>query len=127
MNPHTILVADEDTDTRIILRALLERHGYNVLEGTNAKHACEVLQQQAVSLVVLNHPMNVTDEVTLAAWLRARPQTHSLPIINRTSRVLPYCVEEAYQQGVTVTLAKPIDVHRILQLVEGLTAGAVTL
>jgi hypothetical protein len=41
-----------------------------------------------------------------------------------TSRPVPVFVEEALQQGVTVTLAKPIDVQRILQLVEELSSGA---
>jgi CheY-like chemotaxis protein len=124
VNPHTILVADEDIDTRIILRALLERHGYRVLEAANARRACEVAQEP-VSVVVLNHPMNVSETLTLAAWLRAQPQTRNVPIINLTSRPVPYFVEDAYQQGVTVTLPKPIDVQRMLQLVEELAAAAV--
>lgn len=123
MNPRTILVADEDIDTRIILRALLERHGYSILEAANGKHACEVAREP-ISLVVLNHPMNVTEDVTLAAWLRAQPHTHNIPIINLTSRPVPVFVEEASQQGVTVTLPKPIDVQRMLRLVDELTSGA---
>jgi CheY-like chemotaxis protein len=125
VNPHTILVADEDVDTRIILRALLERHGYRVLEAANARRACEIAEQQ-VSVVVLNHPMSVSENVTLTGWLRSQPQTHNVPIINLTSRPVPHFVEDAYQQGVTVTLPKPIDVQRILQLVEELAAATVT-
>jgi CheY-like chemotaxis protein len=125
MNPHTILVADEDIDTRIILRALLERHGYRVLEAANGRHACEMAEEQ-VSVVVLNHPMSVSESVSLAGWLRAQPHTHNVPIINLTSRPVPYFVEDANQLGVTVTLAKPIDVQRMLQLVEELSSATVT-
>lgn len=124
MNPHTILVADEDTDTRIILRALLERHGYRVLEAANGRRACEIAQEQ-VSVVVLNHPMSVSESVTLAGWLRAQPETHNVPIINLTSRPVPYFVEDAYQQGVTVTMPKPIDVQRMLQVVDELASATV--
>ena len=124
MTPHTILVADEDIDTRIILRALLERHGYIVLEAANAKDACQQVEH-AVSVVVLNHPMNVAPEVSLATWLRSQPHTHSVPIINLTSRPVPLFIEEALQQGVTVTLAKPIDVQRMLHLVDELCTSAV--
>lgn len=121
MSPHTILVADEDIDTRIILRALLERHGYKVIEAATALQACDVSHEGA-SVVILNHPMNVSPDVSLAAWLRAQPHTCVVPIINLTSRPVPIYVEDALRHGVTVTLAKPIDVHRILQLVEELSA-----
>jgi CheY-like chemotaxis protein len=120
LNLHTILVADEDLDTRIILRALLERHGYQVVEAATALQACEVSRQR-LSVVILNHPMNVAENVSLAAWLRAQPHTRLVPIINLTSRPVPLFVEDALRHGVTVTLAKPIDVHRVLQLVEELS------
>ena len=44
MVPQNILVADEDLDTRIILRALLERQGYRVIEANNATAAIAAFQ-----------------------------------------------------------------------------------
>lgn len=121
MISRTILVVDEDTDTRIILRALLERHDYTVIDAANAQQAITAARQ-ALCLIVLNHPMSVTPTLSLAQWLRAEPHTHSLPIINLTSRAVPALIEEAARHGVTLTLAKPIDVQQMLQVVNELTA-----
>jgi CheY-like chemotaxis protein len=121
MSPQTILVADEDLDTRIILRALLERQGYTVVEAGNAKAALVALQGP-VSLVILNHPMSLSEDMSLARWLRSQPHTRDMPIINLTSRAVPLLIDEASKQGVNVTLTKPLDVRRVLRLVEELTS-----
>ena len=120
----TILVADEDVDTRIILRALLERHGYAVVEAATAEEAVRACDQD-LCLIILNHPISLNENVTLASWLRTEAKTQPVPIINLTSRAIPLFIEEASQLGVKVTLAKPIDVHRMLQLVEELTGPLV--
>jgi CheY-like chemotaxis protein len=119
MSPHNILVADEDIDTRIILRTLLERQGYEVVEAGSAA-AAMAEAQAAVSLVIMNYPMMVTPELTLAGWLRSQPHTRDVPIINLTSRAVPLLMDEAARQGVNVTLTKPLEVKRILNVVQEL-------
>ncbi len=125
MAPRNILVADEDIDTRIILRALLERNGYPVIEAANAEQAMAAVEK-GIALVIMNHPMTATPEVTLAAWLRAQPQTREVPIINLTSRAVPSFAEDAARHGVTVSMVKPLDVRTMLDLVVQLTAPLLT-
>ena len=67
MTPRKILVADEDLDTRIILRTLLARDGYAVIEAASARAATEAAQQFPFSLIILNYPMRVGDGLTLPA------------------------------------------------------------
>jgi sigma-B regulation protein RsbU (phosphoserine phosphatase) len=121
MSPACILVADEDLDTRIILRTLLDRHGYAVIEAASAHAAMEVVQQTPVALVIMNYPMRVAEGLTLPAWFRQQPATRSVPIINLTSRAIPLLLEQAARDGVTISLAKPLDTQRLLQLVHELS------
>ena len=125
MAPRTILVADEDIDTRIILRALLERHGYTIVEAATPQDAMTAAAQQELSLVIMNHPIPVDAGTTLARWLREQPPTRDVPIINLTSRTVPHFAEDAARQGVNVTLAKPLDVQRFLLLVHQLAGDLV--
>ena len=120
MSPAPILVADEDMDTRIILRTLLARHGYTIIEAATGRAAMEAATQQPLSLVILNYPMRVSDAVTLSAWLRQQSATSSVPIINLMSRAVPLLMEEAAREGVTVTLPKPRDMYHLLELVREL-------
>ena len=125
MAPRHILVTDEDPDTRIILRALLERHGYSVIEAANAQQAMSLVSDN-LNLVIMNHPMMATPQITLARWFRAQNETRDVPIINLTSRAVPNYREDAAKQGVTVSLVKPLDVHAILHLVRELTEAVAT-
>ncbi|HEY0672423.1 MAG TPA: response regulator [Longimicrobiales bacterium] len=124
MSTRCILVADEDQDTRIILRTLLERDGYTVIEAPTARAAMEAVDQP-VSLVILNYPMRIDESHTLCSWLRRQPATREVPIINLTSRAVPLLMEEAARDGANVTMAKPIDVQRMLDLVSELTHSMV--
>ena len=117
-----ILIADEDTDTRIILRTLLERHGYAISEAASPDAALTLAQHTAFDLVILNHPMRNANGRTLVQQLRAIESLRYVPILNVTSRVIPHLLEEAHEQGVTATMAKPIEVEDVLSAVRELTA-----
>jgi two-component system, NarL family, sensor histidine kinase BarA len=121
VRPLAILVADEDTDTRIILRTLLERHRFSVTEAVSADSALATAQSSPFDLIILNHPMLSQDGRTLVQCLRSSPVTAACPILNVTSRVVPRFLEQAAVQGVNATLAKPLDVTKLLQAVGELT------
>ncbi len=120
-SPRTILVADEDADTRIILHALLERHGFRIIEAASAQQAMTCVNEE-LTVVIMNHPMMVTPQITLARWLRSQPETRDVPIINLTSRAVPRFTEDAAREGINVSLAKPLDVHAVLGLVNQLSS-----
>lgn len=116
-----ILIADEDVDTRIILRTVLERRDCVVVEAGSADAAVFEAGLNRFDLVILNYPMMCADGESLVRCLRAMPQTRSVPILNVTSRVIPQFLEEAAVQGVTATIPKPIDVEQITGLIDRLT------
>lgn len=117
----TILVADEDVDTRIILRTVLERRDCAVVDTGTGDEALAAAGRGAFDLVILNYPMMCEDGSTLVQSLRSLDSTRGVPIINLTSRVVPQYLDDASRQGVTVTVAKPIDVENILNIVGQLT------
>jgi CheY-like chemotaxis protein len=113
----TILVADEDFDTRIILRTVLERHNFNVIDAATADDALASARTAQLDLVILNYPMVSEDGRTLVQGLRELPNARGCPILNLTSRVVPKMLELAALQGVSRTMPKPIDVEQLLRVV----------
>ena len=122
MTGRRILVADEDTDTRIILRTVLERHDFTIVDAGSADTAVTLVGRIGFDLVILNHPMVCETGESLVERLRSLRVTQNIPILNLTSRVIPQFIEDAARQGVTVTVPKPIDVEHITSLVLELTA-----
>lgn len=120
-----ILVVDEDADTRIILRTVLERRDCIVVDAGSADAGVSEARQTRFDLVILNHPMLCDDGESLVKRLRSMRDTEFVPILNLTSRVVPQFLEDAARQGVTVTMPKPIDVENIIALVDHLTVQSV--
>lgn len=121
MTGRLILIADEDTDTRIILRTVLERHDFKIVDAGSAEAAMAEVEGRAFDLVILNHPMMCDNGESLVHRLRAQQATQNIPILNLTSRVVPQFMDDAAREGVTVTLPKPINVESVLALVSELT------
>ena len=124
MSIPAILVADEDFDTRVILRTVLERQNFVVVEATTADAAIAAAESTRFELVILNYPMFTQHGRTLVECLRESPNSRSCPILNLTSRVVPKFLEQADRQGVSLTMPKPIDVEALLRVVGQLTRTA---
>ena len=116
----TILIADDDRDTRVILRAVLERHHFLVVEAASGEEAVAAFQLHTPDLVILNYPMVGADGRTLVERLRTLAGSHTVPILNLTSRVVPQLLQQAAIEGVDVSVSKPVDVDVLLRLVRDL-------
>ncbi|MGQ0813771.1 MAG: response regulator [Gemmatimonadota bacterium] len=121
MEARTILIADDDIDTRIIVRAVLESRGMVVLAAATADDAVALAEQNSLDLIIVNYPMTSEDGRTVVERLRLTHQPQDCPILNITSRVVPMLLEEAAAQGVTLSLPKPIEVDSLVSAVTQLT------
>lgn len=116
----TILLADQDSDTRIILSEALKQQGIGVIHAADAESAHELARKHCVDVIVLNYPMRLRSGVTLTRAIRKNARLANLPILNFTSHVTPTLLADAAADGVTHTVEKPADIHSILQLISQL-------
>ena len=77
----TILVVEDDFDTRDLLARLLEREGYDALSAANGWEALLVLDNHNVDLVLLDVMMPGMDGVTFLKILRNAQRKMSTPVI----------------------------------------------
>jgi two-component system chemotaxis response regulator CheY len=115
----TILIADYDDDTRFIVRKTLEEMELDVVEA-NTPLAAHRLARGGVDAIVLNYPMQFADGVTLTRAIRADTQLASVPILNLTSHVTDVMLADAAADGVTCTLAKPVNIEAIVGAIRSL-------
>ncbi|MEQ8957848.1 MAG: response regulator, partial [Coleofasciculus sp. C2-GNP5-27] len=59
--PPTILVVDDDQFIRELLRRVMEKEGYKVVEATNGEQGLDVYQRLKPHLVMLDALMPVMD------------------------------------------------------------------
>src|SRR5580700_7523195 len=61
MKPASILVTDDESGIRLMLKTALESDGYSVMEAANGKQALEVIRKETPDLMVLDLNMPVLD------------------------------------------------------------------
>ncbi len=132
-----ILVVDDDKNTRLFLKAVLEGAGYTVITAENGIDALNVMDENHVDLVVLDIMMPKMDGYELTRTLRE--SNYSLPILMISAKQLPADKHKGFLVGTDDYITKPIDDEEMLYRIKALlrrakivserkiTIGAVTL
>jgi two-component system, response regulator, stage 0 sporulation protein F len=103
----TILVVDDDSDTRRTFVGLLEQKGRRILEAGNGIQALDMLKKEKPSLMLLDMRMPEMDG--LETLKRVRAVDTGLKIVMLTSERDLEIVRQALAFGVSEYLTKPVD------------------
>ena len=110
--PHAapvILIADDEMDIRAMLRILLERDGYRIVEARNGEEAVAVCQQQMPDVVLMDILMPVMDGAAACAHIQALPDGDRLPVLMITALNDKQSIDRCFDAGATDYLTKPIN------------------
>ncbi len=122
-NAKRILIIDDEPTAIHLLRKILERDGYEVLEARNGQEGVELFQQHPCELVITDMVMPVKDG--LQTILDLRNLVSDLPIIavsgGGTISKERYLTVAGYL-GRVITIAKPFTIEEISEAVETLLA-----
>jgi CheY-like chemotaxis protein len=113
----TILVAEDHLDSREALRELLEAFGFDVIEAGDGRQAVAAALSQAPNLILMDIMMPGMDGFAAIRALRAAPQTHEIPIIALTA--MEGSREQALRAGANDYVGKPVDIRRLIGMVNG--------
>ena len=122
----TVLVIDDEADTRELLRTILEKRGARVAMAGSAPEAREALAHSAPRVVVSDIMMPGEDGYDLVAWLRrldAERGTRT-PAIALTAYASANDRERALAAGFDVHVPKPIEPGELVEAVAALAARA---
>ena len=78
--PH-ILVVDDSITTRMLERNVLEKQGYRVTVATHGRQAWELLQTNAIDLVITDIQMPLMDGFELTETVKQSDEHHDTPVI----------------------------------------------
>ena len=106
-----ILIADDETDIRNILRRLLLSEGFCVCEAGNGIEALAAAEHCDIDLALLDITMPRMSGTDAVRELRANPRHASTPIMLMTGNV-PAGI--ARQLGDIMLFPKPLDLMQLL-------------
>lgn len=112
-----ILVIDDEAYARQLIRALLERAGYEVVVASSANDGLKLLREIHPSLVTLDLMMPGRDGLDLLAEKQRDPAIRDIPSLVLSAVGLNAELERAVALGARVTLSKPFSQSQLLEAV----------
>ncbi len=119
--PATVLVVDDGTENRELVRLVLESAGLTVEEADNGAVAIQRVQQLQPALVLMDVQMPVMDGYT--ATRKLREQGCTLPVLALTANAMKGYEHEIAAAGFNDHLTKPVDIDNLLQTLAGYLPG----
>lgn len=117
-----ILVADDDKNTRLFLRAVLEGAGYRVTAVKDGEEALAAMESEHIDLAVLDIMMPRMDGYELTRCLRE--SDNNLPILMVSAKQLPADKHKGFSVGTDDYITKPIDDEEMLYRIKALLRRA---
>lgn len=113
-----ILVVDDDKNTCVLFKAILESENYTVLTASNGVEAMEMMDGNHIDLVVLDIMMPAMDGYEFTKVLREAD--NNLPILMVSAKQLPQDKKKGFLVGTDDYMAKPIDEEEMLLRIKAL-------
>ena len=106
-----ILVIEDDNSLRVTIKAMLCKHGYEVLEAVNGGQGLEVARAQLPDLVLSDVSMAGLDGFGVLKVLRAQPDTSAIPVILMRGVPKSPNARVGMERGADDYLAKPFEMQ----------------
>jgi len=117
MSQRTVLYVEDNEYNRKIVRQLLSRTTYRLLEAPDGEAAIALVRQDRPDLVLMDVQLPRMSGLDVTRVLRAEPTTADIPIIVVTSFALSGDDQRAMAAGASGYLAKPYSPRDLLALI----------
>lgn len=116
----TILYVEDNAFNRKIVRHLLGRTSYRLLEAGDGEAGVTAAREARPDLVIMDIQLPKMSGLDATRQLRADPQTAGIPVIVITSFALAGDEAKAREAGAAAYLAKPYSPRELLQKIREL-------
>jgi len=115
----TVLVVDDDTDTREFQAFLLEQSGARVMSVASGLEALQVLDLYVPNVLVSDVGMAELDGYMMMEQIRSRPpeQGGTVPAIALTAYAAEVDQQKAIRAGFQMHLTKPVEPEKLVQAI----------
>ena len=112
----TILAVDDKKENLDVLLDILE--DFDVIPVTCGQKALEIIEQETISLVLLDIVMPNINGYEVCKILKSLPATKNIPIIFTTAKTDEESISKAYQSGANDYVSKPLKRSEVIARVQ---------
>jgi len=117
-----VLLVDDEDQLRRVMKDLLERQGYSVVEARDGAQALDEVDRHAPDIVILDLNLPGVDGYSVLSQLRSRTATRQLPIIVLTAKGDEDNEVRVLQLGADDFLTKPFRAKALAARLENALA-----
>jgi CheY-like chemotaxis protein len=109
-----ILVVDDNVDSIMILRSILESQGYTVRTAQSGVDALQLLSHELPDLVLLDVMMPQMSGIEVLERIKTTHTSSKIPVIMVTAKIQDEDVMTGYQHGADYYITKPCTAKQLL-------------
>ena len=117
-----ILVADDETHIRTLLKISLEMEGYEVDAAADGQEALEKIEAQLPDLILLDIKMPVLNGWQVCERLKAGERTRNIPVVMVTAFGQKEARQRSLDLGADDFIAKPFETPALLEVIKKVLA-----
>lgn len=118
--PLTILVADDDRATRLVIGDYLKLSGYSIVLAENGRDALDLVEKYQPHLIITDIAMPEMNGYDFVEQVRTRPAFRLIPVIFLTALSSTAERIKGYQLGCDNYLPKPFEIEELGVIVRAL-------
>ena len=118
----TILLVEDNEDNRDMLSRRLERKGFDVSLAVDGQDGVNKAEADMPDLILMDMSLPVMDGWQATKTLKSDPATKDIPVIALTAHAMSSDREKAIEAGCDDYDTKPVDLQRLLDKIDKLTA-----
>jgi two-component system, cell cycle response regulator DivK len=120
MANEVILLVEDDSKSRKLVRDLLTVKGYEIIEAETGEEGVRLAQERRPGLVLMDIRLPGIDGIEALGRLRAGVATRGIPVMAMTASVMAKDRQKVLDAGFDAFQSKPINVKDFLGAVEHL-------
>ncbi len=103
------LIVDDEKTNRLILKSLLVKQGYQIIEAVNGQEAVDMFKQENPSIIFMDVMMPVLDGYEATRQIKAASTNRFVPVIFLTAMSDEEALAQCIEAGGDDFLVKPYD------------------
>ena len=108
-----VLVAEDHEDTRVLLRTLLEKRGFVVVEAGDGFEAVAAAERERPDLILMDGGLPLLDGIGATRRLRCVPALSAVPIVFLSGHAETRHQTAALDAGCDEYVVKPFDIAQL--------------
>ena len=118
-----VLIVEDYEDTRILLKFMIEKFGYSVIEAAGPYEAIDKADEFLPDLILMDIGMPLLDGLSVAQLIRDKKTNRLVPIIAVTA--FSDIKDEALKAGCADVIYKPVQPDLLREMLDHYTSDTV--